>query len=408
MGTKENTSKTTITILLVLVVVLASTTLYYSSSLASANTQVNSLQKSTARLQDTNDKLEQALSIVQSQQNVSAASLNTVWIYDNSNRSVVTIQGSKIVTTLTLFGPQNTVESVLGSGFVVAYSDSYYIVTNFHVVDGLVNVTATFWNGDAYSARVVGSDPYSDIAVLSTHAAQGDLHSLDLVSSSSFLRVGQPVVAIGDPFGLSGSVTFGIVSQLGRTIQYQSDTGTFTVVDAIQFSAPINPGNSGGPLLNAEGLVVGITSAAVTGSQGVGFAIPSDTILRELPDLVSTGKYDLHPYLGFQEVDMNYQLAQAIGTNLTYGVLIEKTIPSGPADKAGLRGGQQTVTIDAQQYVIGGDIIVALNGTRIVNYDAFATYLERYCMPGQTVQVGITRSGNYMIVPVIVGVQPPQ
>ena len=157
--------------------------------------------------------------------------MNPVAIYASSNDSVVTVQGSRSVTVLTIFGPQTSVESVLGSGFVIENSNSYFVVTNFHVVDSMVNTTVTFWNGDAYVATVVGSDPYSDIAVLSTKAPQNDLHPLNFASSYT-LRVGQPVLAIGNPFGLSGSVTFGIVSQLGRSIQYQSTTGTFTLADA--------------------------------------------------------------------------------------------------------------------------------------------------------------------------------
>jgi S1-C subfamily serine protease len=215
-----------------------------------------------------------------------------------------------------------------------------------------------------------------------------------------------PVVAIGNPFGLSGSITFGIVSQLGRTIQYQSTSGTFTIADAIQFSAPINPGNSGGPLLNMHGRVVGITSADVSGSQGVGFAIPSDTILRELPYLIDTGKYTMHPYIGIDGVGMNYQLSQLAGANVTYGVLIEKIDPGSPAATAGLEAGQQTITVSAQQYVVGGDVIVAMNGTRIVNYDALLTYLERYTLPGQTIVVTIIRSGKYQTIQVTVGTQP--
>ena len=159
-------------------------------------------------------------------------------------------------------------------------------------------------------------------------------------------------------------------------------------------------------MLNADGTVLGITSAAVTGAQGVGFAIPSDTILRELPSLISTGKYNMHPYLGFQGDDMNYQLAQTIGTNYTYGVLVEKTVPGGPADKAGLKAGQNLVTIGAQQYIIGGDMIVSINGIRIVNYDSFSTYLERHATPGQTMQFGIVRSTKYVVVPVVIGALP--
>jgi 2-alkenal reductase len=159
-------------------------------------------------------------------------------------------------------------------------------------------------------------------------------------------------------------------------------------------------------LLDANGFVVGITSAAVSGSQGVGFAIPSDTILRELPSLISTGKYDKHPYIGIEVVDMNYQLSRAAGTNITYGLLIENTQPGGPAEKAGLRGGSQLISIAGQQYTLGGDIIVSIDGARIVNYDVFSTYLERYAVPGQVIQLGIIRSGHFQVVQLVVGARP--
>lgn len=339
------------------------------------------------------------------QGNTPVTRLDPISIYANANRSVVVVQGSKSVTSIGLFGMRSSIETVLGSGFVVKYSDSFYLATNFHVVDQAVNVTVTFWNGDAYQANVTGTDPYSDVAILTANAPTSDLIPLGFDSSSS-IRVGQPVMAIGNPYGLSGSVTLGIVSQVGRTIQYQSSTGTFTVAGAIQFSAPINPGNSGGPLLDASGAVVGITSAGVTGSQGVGFAIPSDTIVRELPYLISTGKYDKHPYFGIQGVDVNYQLSQVLGAGVTYGVLIQNTVSGGPADKAGLKGGQKTVTIGQDQYRVGGDIIISLNGRRIVNADSFSTYIETNLTPGQTVQVGIMRSGNYMVLQVLVGTRP--
>ena len=147
--------------------------------------------------------------------------------------------------------------------------------------------------------------------------------------------------------------------------------------------------------MDTDGMVVGMTTAIASGSQGVGFAIPSDTILRELSSLVSSGKYDKHPYLGFQGTDMNYQLSQLIGTNATYGVLIEKTVTGGPADEAHLRGGQQ--------YLVGGDIMVSIDGVRIINYDAFLTYLERHTLPGQTIRIGIIRSGSYLEVQVTLG-----
>lgn len=298
-----------------------------------------------------------------------------------------------------------TLASVLGTGFVVTYSNSYYIVTNFHVMDGLENATVTFSDGDAYPAKLVGSDAYSDLAVVSVNAAASEFHPLQLGVSSS-LKVGESVVAIGNPYGLSGTITVGIVSQVGRTLQ-EDTAGGFAIADTIQFSAPINPGNSGGPLLNGVGEVVGITTATTSGSQGLGFAIPSDTITRELPALVKNGVYNGHAYLGLELIDMNYQLSQTMMTSTTWGVLVENVVPGGPASQAGLRGGTQNATIQDQEYTIGGDIIVSFNGNKIVNYDALSAWMERNAVPGQTVQVGIIRAGNQMTIPVQVGTRPP-
>jgi len=402
VSTKQASPKI-LAILLVLVIGFAAIATYSSITLTEVSSKVNTLQNMAAELQTRNNQLESSLSLLSRPQgNVTIYGIDPARIYGDSNRSVVTVQGWQVAIVDTIFGPQRAITSVLGSGFVIEYSNSYYLVTNFHVVDGIVNATVTFWNGEAYPAKIVGSDAYSDIAVIATQASRSEFYPVGFAPSYS-LVVGQPVVAIGNPFGLSGSVTFGIVSQLGRTIQYQSAGGGFSIADVIQFSAPINPGNSGGPLLDVNGMVVGMTTAVVSGSQGVGFAIPSDTILRELPSLVSSGKYDKHPYIGFQGVDMNYQLSQVMGTNATYGVLIEKTVTGGPAEKAQLRGGQQIATIDGQQYLIGGDVIVSIDGSRIVNYDALSTYLERHTIPGQIIRVVVIRSGSYLEVQVTLG-----
>ena len=320
--------------------------------------------------------------------------LDAVRIYANSSRSVVTIQGD---------GANQT---VLGSGFVIRYANSDYIVTNFHVVDGMANLTVTFWDGNAYATKVIGSDGYEDTAILVVPAPSDEFYPLQLGSSSS-LSVGDPVAAIGNPYGLSGSITVGIVGQLGRTIQSDATAGGYAIADVIQFSAPINPRNSGGPLLNAADFVVGVTTAHVIGSEGLGFAIPSNTIARELASLVKTGTYAKHPYLGIAATDMNYQLSQVTQATVTYGVLIEKSVSNGPASLAGVKGGTNLVTIAGQQYLTGGDIIISINGVRIVNNDALSTYLERYALPGETVQVGIIRDGKFISVQVTLGTRPP-
>jgi S1-C subfamily serine protease len=348
-------------------------------------------------LQSQNAQLQRELASLKQSSNTTSQGLNSVGIYRAVSAGVVTVQGTEST------GGVNS--SILGSGFVMNFSHAFYVVTNFHVVRGVSGVTVTFQDGDAYPATVVGSDGYSDLAILKLTAPASEFHPVQVVSSSQ-LVVGQPVAAIGNPFGLSGSMTVGIVSQLGRTVS-ESLAGNFAIANVIQFSAPINPGNSGGPLLNVDGAVVGITTATVVSSQGVGFAIPSDTILRELPILVATGTYNLHPLMGISSVDMNYQLAQLQKTNFTYGVLIENVTSGGPGAKAGLRGGTQTVNVGGSPVLIGGDIIISVNGTKIVNTDSLSSYLAEYATAGQTIALHVVRGGQVMSVSLVLGTRPP-
>lgn len=376
--------------LLVVVVVLGAAIAYSSISIMSV-----SRQGTSAGQQATSVTSQQTTT--QGSPAASALGLDPVTIYARDSASIVTVEG---VQSSILGSSQ-----VLGSGFVYSYQNSYYVITNFHVVQNVTDITTTFQDGDAYLTKVVGTDPYSDLAVVSVNAPASEFHPIQIASSSS-LEVGEPVVAIGNPFGLSGSMTFGIISQLGRTIS-ESLAGPFAIADVIQFSAPINPGNSGGPLLNADGSVIGITTASEESSQGVGFAIPSNTILQELPSLISKGTYNGHVYMGISSVDMDYQLAQLQGTNVTYGVLIENVTAGGPAARAGLRAGSQVVSVQGSQYLIGGDIIVGINGTRILNTDALSTYLQENALPGETIVVQIIRDGHTMSVNLVLGTRPP-
>ncbi|TLX98096.1 MAG: PDZ domain-containing protein [Thaumarchaeota archaeon] len=395
----------TLAVVSILLVVTAAATAYSYYLLQQSSSSQSQLQQLVSNLESRNTQLQQELNSGVTPNNASVLGLDPVSIYRSANRSIVTIQGDQVTTVNTFFGPQQSLQVVLGSGFVIQDTGSYYIVTNFHVLSGDTNLTVTFWNGNSYVGKVVGTDPYSDLGVVSVTAPPSQLFPIQIASSSS-LQVGQPIVAIGNPFGLTGSMTFGIISQVGRTIQ-DPVAGNFSIASAIQFSAPINPGNSGGALLNSKGEVVGITTAVVNGAQGVGFAIPSDTIIRELPSLITTGKYNLHPYLGIGSADMSYALAQKQGTNVTYGALIEQVVPGGPASRAGLRAGNTMVTLEGTQYVIGGDIIVSLNRTKIVNTDALSTYLEGHALAGQTIQVGIIRGGSFQTVSVVLGTRPP-
>jgi 2-alkenal reductase len=277
------------------------------------------------------------------------------------------------------------------------------IITNYHVVQNTVNITVTFINGDAYAATVLGSDPYADLAVLSTDAPQSEFKPLEIANSST-LKVGDIVVAVGNPYGLAGSMSIGVVSALGRTIT--EETGGYPIANIIQTTAPLNPGNSGGPLLNLQGQVVGITTAIVSDSQGLGFAIPSNTILREISSLVTTGSYNRHPWLGAAGVDMTYEIAKAMGVNVTYGWLITQVTSGGPAANAGLRGGTKQVSIAGEYVTIDGDIIIAINETRITDMDTLSTYLEENTTPGQTINVTIVRENQTMTVAVTLGTRP--
>jgi S1-C subfamily serine protease len=391
----------------ILVVVLLATAvfLYYESTVQQGNgsaSEVSSLKAQVTNLELVNSQLQSQIGSLSS--NSTTNSTAPEGLYSRAIASVVTIVGEELLVQNTFFGQETQVETVQGSGFVVDYQNASYVVTNYHVVGGVSNITVTFADGDSYPASVKGSDQQRDIAVLSVKAPQSEFVPLSLVSLASDVQVGEPVYAIGSPFGLSGSMTFGIVSQTGRTITESTNTQV-TIPDVIQFSAPINPGNSGGPLLDSDGNVIGITTAAVSNSEGLGFAIPASTIFRELASLITTGGYTLHPALGVNGTDMNYQLAQAEGTNVTYGFLVESVVPGGGADKAGIMGGSRTVSVEGQNYRVGGDIIVSINGVKIIDSDALASYLEENTVAGQTVQLGIIRAGTPMTVSVVLGAQ---
>jgi S1-C subfamily serine protease len=293
---------------------------------------------------------------------------------------------------------------VQGSGFVYNFTGEMVIITNYHVVENAINVTVTFADGNGYPAEVSGSDPYADLAVLSTSAQQSEFVHLEIASSST-LEVGDQVIAVGNPYGLAGSMTTGIVSALGRTITEEM-TGSYPIADIIQTSAPINPGNSGGPLLNLQGQVIGITTAIISDSQGLSFAIPSNTILREINSLVMNGSYNQHPWLGASGIDMTYEIAQAMDVNVTYGWLLTQITSGGPAEKANLQGGTKQALVAGELTIIGGDIIIAINGTRITNTDTLSTYLEENTLPNQTISITIVRGNETVTLSVTLGTRP--
>ena len=278
---------------------------------------------------------------------------------------------------------------VQGSGFVYNFSSKMVVITNYHVVESTISLSVTFSNGNGYDAVALGTDPYADLAVISVEGAPNDeFKPVDIVSSST-LRVGDQVIAIGNPYGLVGSATTGIVSAVGRTIT-EDTAGGFAIANVIQTSAPINPGNSGGPLLNVLGNVVGITTAIVSDSQGLGFAVPSNTILREISSLMSSGTYRGHSFLGVTGSDMSYDIAQEIGSSVTYGWRLASITSGGPSDGK--------LQVD--------DIIIALNGTLIRNNDDLASYLEEKTLPSQSLIVSVMRNNVQTDVSIVLGTRP--
>ncbi|MEM2923120.1 MAG: trypsin-like peptidase domain-containing protein [Candidatus Nitrosocaldus sp.] len=284
----------------------------------------------------------------------------------------------------------------IGSGFI--YDVQGHIVTNYHVVENASRVSVTFLDGTEYRARVVGVDPYTDIAVIKVENVSRDkLRPLPLGDSSK-LEVGEQVAAIGNPFGLSGSMTSGIVSQLGRMLETANG---FNIPDVIQTDAAINPGNSGGPLLNMYGEVIGVNTAIAsrTGEfSGIGFAIPSNTVKRIVPVLIEEGRYR-HPWLGVSGRDVNAEIAEILGLKEARGFLVIDVVANSAAEKAGIKGGSRTVTLsDGSRIKVGGDVIVAIDGNPVRKINDILVYLQRAKSVGDQITLTVIRDGNVIDV----------
>jgi S1-C subfamily serine protease len=314
----------------------------------------------------------------------------------------------KSVVQITDSSEINVFESRLGSGFV--YDDNGHIITNHHVVSGGGNrLDVTFPDGIVYRASLIGSDPSADIAVLYVEEAPKEkLLPLSLADSSK-VRVGERVAAIGNPFGLSGSLSNGIVSGVGRQIPAEEEEG-FTIPDIIQTDAPINPGNSGGPLLNMRGEVIGINSAiySTTGQfAGVGFAIPSNTIAQVMPSLITTGSYQ-HPWLGVAGRDMTPGIADRLGLDEPRGFLVMDVVTGSPAEKAGIQRGNEDTVIDGIPIKLGGDVIIAVDNNTVRKIDDILAYVEMKKSVGDDLKLTILREGQMMEVIATLSARPSQ
>ena len=300
-----------------------------------------------------------------------------------------------------------------GSGFM--FDPEGHVVTNEHVVEGANTIEINFSSGFKAYGTVVGSDSYADIAVIKVDAPTEEIHPL-LIGDSSVLQVGQPVVAVGNPFGLNGTMTLGIISGLGRTQPVGEATtsgGFFSTADIIQTDAAINPGNSGGPLFNLDSEVIGINQSIFTNNanpdgqptnSGVGFSVSINLVKRVVPFLIRDGSYT-YPYLGISSnSDLSLSEIEALGLTTYKGAYVSSVVEGGPADQAGIRGGDTPTSLDYLQ--AGGDLIVAFDGRPVDTYEEMLSYLLTTKSPGDTVVLSVLRDGQPMDITVTLGERP--
>jgi len=291
-----------------------------------------------------------------------------------------------------------------GSGFVI--DTEGHVVTNYHVVEGADQVRVKLGDSDtAHDATVVGSDPANDVAVLDVEAPAAQLHPLSLGSTSE-VEVGDPVVAIGNPFGLDRTVTSGIVSALQRQIAGPSG---YSISNVIQTDAAINPGNSGGPLINAAGEVIGINSQIQTGGTsrgnvGIGFAVPIDTVRDEIDELIATGEVS-HAFLGISGGTITARMAEDLNLSVSAGVLVQEVVAGGPADKAGVKAGGTSATVEGEEVSLGGDIIVKVDGKQVTGMDEVIEIVNG-AEPGDKLELTVVRDEDRKTLTVTLGERP--
>ncbi|MBS3783074.1 MAG: trypsin-like peptidase domain-containing protein [Anaerolineae bacterium] len=287
-----------------------------------------------------------------------------------------------------------------GSGFV--YDEEGHIVTNYHVIENAEELSVTLADGETYSAQIVGEDPTNDLAVIGIDAE--DLPQPIPLADSDALNVGQFVVAIGNPFGLERTLTAGVISSLGRVIRGPEQN---FIGEVIQTDAAINPGNSGGPLLDLKGRLIGVNSQIVSPSQanaGVGFAVPANTVRRVVPELIARGRYP-HPWLGIEPISLTAERARAfqeagMEVPVDRGVLVLRVARGGPAEQAGIRGGDRVAQLGRYRVPVGGDIIIAINQEPVDDYQDLTVYLETETRVGDTIDVTFVRDGDAQTVQV--------
>ncbi len=316
-------------------------------------------------------------------------------LYQRVGPSVVNIT-SQVITMDFFFGAVPSEGS--GSGFVLDKEGR--IITNYHVVEGADSIEVTLSDETAAAAQVLGVDSGNDLAVLKIDVPPEHLFPVTLGDSADLI-VGQRAIAIGNPFGLERTLTTGVISALGRPLQTEQDNIIFNV---IQTDAAINPGNSGGPLLNSRGQVIGVNTAVRQGAEGIGFAIPVDTVKRVIPILIEKGYYP-HPWPGFLGYSITPELAGALRLPVEHGILVAQLYRGGPAVAAGLRGANDQVRVGNRRILIGGDIVIAIDGVALNSWDDLTKYLELTTQAGQLVTFDILRDGQALQLPLTLGEQ---
>lgn len=335
------------------------------------------------------DSLSQDVEELKDQRNVvhinsSRAGDSLVSLFDEVDQSVVSIQA---------FGSENG----QGSGFI--YNEEGYIVTNEHVISEASRIEVNFLDGSSRNAEVVGTDPYTDLAVLKVD--KKGLEPLDMGDSSD-ARVGQKAVAIGNPFGLRSSMTSGIISQKGRRLPTVEG---FSTPNVLQTDAAINPGNSGGPLMNLKGEIIGVNTAIESRTgvfNGIGFAIPVNTVKEVVPSIIEEGRFR-HSWIGVSGVNVNPEIAEEMGLENTTGFLIVDVIEDGPAGEAGIKSGNRTVVVNGRELTVGGDVIVGINDEDIRGINDILLYLARETEVDQRVNVTVIRDGERKKIPMTLG-----
>ena len=326
--------------------------------------------------------------------NSKSKTLSLIEIFEKAEPGVVRVNTQRNQTSDETGG--------VGSGFV--FDKKGHIITNAHVIEDSTKTVVTFLDGRSYNAKIIRNDEYTDIGVIKVNADLKLLQPLSLGDSSN-LQVGEPITAIGNPFGLSGSMTSGIISQMGRLLP--SGSG-YSIPDVIQTDAAINPGNSGGPLLNMRGDIVGINTAiqSTTGEfTGVGFAIPSQTVAKIVPTLIKDGEYK-HPWIGISGRDIDPDTANVLGLKDALGFLVITVVEDSPAWDAGLIGSDKTIEVEGREYSIGGDVITAVDGIDVRKIDDILIHLQRVKTVGDEMDLEILRDNRTTNVTIVLQERP--